>query len=233
MDKKDLLERYQRTGDEALYLEALPLYERAAANGADPSELLDYGYLLECHARYQLRKAVDQYERAIQLDPNDDKAHYQLISGRAGLREAELPIARYKSRLAAAPDDVRQYRFLATAYVADHDYDSAAGVVDRGLALAAEDRVLIDLRGQVRAGKGDAEGALSDWRRALELDAEDIGPLYSSAFLLEREGRLQGAIESWRAIIEWCEARGFELDTDWPQREIDRLSAAFGSRATT
>ena len=29
VDKKDLLERYEATGDEAAYLEALPLYEQA------------------------------------------------------------------------------------------------------------------------------------------------------------------------------------------------------------
>ncbi len=42
VDKKDLLERYEATGDEATYLEALPLYEQADRNGADPETLKDY-----------------------------------------------------------------------------------------------------------------------------------------------------------------------------------------------
>jgi tetratricopeptide (TPR) repeat protein len=230
VDKKELLERYQRTGDEALFVEARQLYERAAANGATAADLLDYGYLLECHARFELRKAVDQYERAIGIDPDNDKARYQLISARAGLREPELPIAHYEKELAESPGDIRQYRFLATAYVVAHEYHRAGEVIDRGLALEAEDRTLMDLRGQVRAGTGDTEGALRDWHRALELDTEDIGPLYSSAFLFEREGRIADAIKAWGSIVEWCEARGFEMDIEWPKREIERLETIGGIR---
>jgi len=50
----------------------------------------------------------------------------------------------------------------------------------------------------VRAATGDPDGALADWRRALELDSENISGAYSSAFLLEREGRLEEAAAAWR-----------------------------------
>jgi tetratricopeptide (TPR) repeat protein len=224
VDKKELLERYEATGDEAVYLKALPLYERAARNGADPETLKDYGYLLECHARNLLRRAVEQYERAIELDPDFDKPRYQLISARAGLQEPELPIAEYAKKLEAAPDQIRWHRLLASAYLSAHEYDRARKVVDRGLALEPDDPMLIESRAEVRAGTGDPEGALADWRRALELDPDHIGPLYMSAFLLERIGRRQEAIDAWQAIIEWSEARGYRLDTLWPKREHERLS---------
>jgi hypothetical protein len=64
---------------------------------------------------------------------------------------------------------------------------------------------------------------LADWRRALELDSENLSPVYSSAFLLEREGRLQKAVDAWRFIIEWSEERGFTQDVEWPRQEIKRL----------
>jgi tetratricopeptide (TPR) repeat protein len=221
--KKELLERYEATGDEAAYLEALPLYERAARNSADAETLKDYGYLLECHARHLLRQAVTQYERAIELDPDNDKPRYQLISARAGLQEPELPIAEYKKELESAPHEIRWYRLLAGAYLKAHDYDRAGEVVDRGVALAPDDPMLVGSRAEVRAGQGDAEGALTDWRRALELDPDHIGPLYMSAFLLERIGRRKEAMDTWQAIIDWSEARGYELDTIWPKQELARL----------
>ena len=71
---------------------------------------------------------------------------------------------------------------------------------------------------------GDPDGALAEWRLALELDTNDIGPLYSSAFLLEREGRLESAAEAWRSIIDWTEARGLTLEAQWPKRELERLT---------
>src|SRR5712664_891312 len=194
MDKRDLKDRYEATGDEAAYEEALPLYEQAMANGADPQDFIDFGYLLECHARNLLRRAVASYEHALEIDPDLDKAYYQIIGARAGLRETELPIALHEKRLAAAPHDIREYRFLASAYLAAHDYGEAAEVIERGLAVAPDDSILIGSRAEM----GDSEGALSDWRRALELDPDHIGPLYMSAFFLEHLGRRQEAMDTWQ-----------------------------------
>ena len=41
----------------------------------------------------------------------------RLLSARASLREPERSVVFYEPRLAAAPDEPREYRFLANAYV--------------------------------------------------------------------------------------------------------------------
>ena len=105
-----------------------------------------------------------------------------------------MSVALCERRLAAAPGELREYRFLATACVLAHAYARAVVVADAGLELAPEDAQLIAARGEAKAGLGDVEGALADWRRALELDADDVAALYSSAFLLEREQRLEAVI---------------------------------------
>ena len=78
--------------------------------------------------------------------------------------------------------------------------------------------------GELKAATGDPDGALADWREAVDLDHDDIGALYSSAFLFEREGRLAEAVDAWRSIIAWNEAYGFTVDTEWPRRELKRIS---------
>ncbi len=153
-----------------------------------------------------------------------DKPHYQLISAYAGLRETERPVALYEQRLARSPTAVREHRFLANAYLADHDYGKAARVVAAGLALAPDDRMLVEARGEVRAATGDPEGALADWRRAVDPD-HNIGPVYSSAFLLERLGRLREAMAAWQFIIDWCDSHDAPLTAEWPRRELARLRA--------
>jgi tetratricopeptide (TPR) repeat protein len=221
-DKSDLLERYEATGDEATYLEALPLYQAAAADGDDAGDLLGYGYLLECRGRDLLKLAIAQYERAVELEPDDDRPRYQLISARAALGDVDREIFVYRDRLEASPGSIREYRLLATSYLAAREYDRALEVIGRGLALAPDDQRLIDCRAEARS-RQDPEGALADWHRALELDSDDIGPLYMSAFLLERLGRVDEAITAWRSIIEWNEARGYKLQTEWPAKEVARL----------
>lgn len=230
MDKRELLDRYEATGDEEAFALAKPLYEQAL--DADPGNATlrrDYGYLLECHGRYTLRTAVAEYERAVAADPAQDKARYQLIAARAVAYGGYGSVVEHRRRLASSPDDVREHRFLAAAYLADHDYRRASDVVDTGLRLAPRDRRLIELRGDARAGLDDSEGALADWRLAVELDDADISPLYSTAFLLERLDRTIEAIAAWRAILAWSQARGHTLDTHWPLREIQRLEALLGA----
>src|SRR5262249_44362279 len=86
MDVSDLLARYEAHGDERDFEAAKPLFEQAIAEAEDAWLLTGYGYLLESHGRNEMRQAVALYERAIELDPDDDKPHYHLIGARAGLR---------------------------------------------------------------------------------------------------------------------------------------------------
>ena len=104
-------------------------------------------------------------------------------------------------------------------------------MIDAGLKLAPEDPILIELRGDVRSHLRDPDGALADWQRAHALNPENLSSIYSSAFLFEREGRLDDALEAWRYIIDWCESRGYELDSEWPKRELERLRGAASARA--
>jgi tetratricopeptide (TPR) repeat protein len=218
-----LLERYEAIGDEDAFVEAKRLYEQALAEAPDPLLLRDYGYLLECHGRRVIAKAAEQYERAIELDPAAEKVQYQLISARAALGEAQDVVARYEQRLAEAPDDVRWHRLLASACLAAKDHERAATVVAAGLALAPEDRTLFELRGEARAAAGDVDGALADYKRALDPDGHSIGGAYTSAFLLEREGRIDEAIEAWSYVLDYNETRGYALQAEWPRRELERL----------
>ena len=233
MNRDELLAQYESTGDDEVFREARRLYDQALAVSPEDADLhLNYGYLLECHARNQLRQAADHYERAIALNPLGIKAHYHLIGARAGLREPEIPITLYEQRLAAAPHDLDAHRLLAAAYLAGHEYEKARRVIEAGLALAPNDAQLIENRGDMRAGTGDPDGALDDWRRSRELDPEQLSPVYSSAFLLEREGRLGEAMDAWRSIIDWSQAYGFELDGMWPKQELDRLHKQAGAAAS-
>jgi tetratricopeptide (TPR) repeat protein len=128
-EKARLLELYEATGDPDAFTRAKPLYEQALAGpeASDPNVRLGYGYLLECHGRHSLRQATEQYQRAIELDPDADKPRYQLIVAQAALGEPEEAIARYTRRLAGSPNDVREHRFLARAYLAARDYAGAEG----------------------------------------------------------------------------------------------------------
>ncbi|HEX7996722.1 MAG TPA: hypothetical protein VF506_22620 [Streptosporangiaceae bacterium] len=170
---RSLLDLYEARGNEDLYVRAKPRYEQAIAADPDSVVIRDYGYLLECHARPELARALEQYEHALALEPEADKVRYHRMSAQAALGHIDEEVRDYTAQVAAAPDDIRPYRYLARACLVARQYDKAGNAIDAGLALANQDRVLIECRGDLRAATGDPEAALADWRHALDLDPED------------------------------------------------------------
>jgi len=225
-DRRELLDRYEAQADEATYERAARLYEDALAETPeDPVLLFEYGYLQECRGRAAIRAAVACYERAIDTDPGYEKARNQLIWARAALFETDEAITLYKRRLVDRPEDVAEYRFLAGAFLVARDYEEAGKVVAAGLALAPDDPRLVEQEGDVFAATGRPADALERWRRAAELDPGNASPLYSTAFLLEREERLEEAAAAWRSLIAWLRERGYDVQTEWPERELARVEA--------
>jgi tetratricopeptide (TPR) repeat protein len=228
MDKEELRERYEATGDERYYELARPLYEQAlAASPGDPRLLTDFGYLQDCHGRVAIRAAAGCYRRAIEADPSLDKPHFQLIASLAALGELDTLIPQYEQMAAGAPGDPRGCRLLAMACLRAGRYGEAAAAVDAGLGIAPDDTLLTELRGDLFAATGRPDDALASWRRAFALAPDDYGisMRFSAAFLLERLGRLAEAAGEWRFIVGWNEDRGETIHIDWPRRELSRLEA--------
>jgi tetratricopeptide (TPR) repeat protein len=222
VDRRELLDVYEARGGEDVYEQAKRLYEAALAEAPDDAVLQrDYGYLLECHARRTLHAAVGAYERAIELDPEAEKTRVQLIGAQAALGHQDDAIARYQG--------TARHRLLASAYLHARDFAAVRRTVEAGLEASPDDAGLIELDGDALAATGHPDGALARWRRALELDPDNISGHYSSAFLLEREGRLAEAADEWRAILDWSLARHNHLDAEWPRRELARLEAQLGT----
>lgn len=228
MDKEELRERYEATGEEQFYEQARPLYEQALADSPDdPRLLLEYGYLRQCHGQFALRDAVSLYERAITADPQQDKPHWQLIGARASLRDVTEVIPRYQEAVASAPGDPRGYRFLAYAYLQAGERDKAAAAIGAGLELAPDDAGFTELQGDLFAAADRPEDALANWRRAYDLAPDDYGisMRFSSAFLLESLGRLAEAADEWRFIIRWMAERGDDIHIAWPKQMLERLES--------
>jgi tetratricopeptide (TPR) repeat protein len=228
MDKEELRERYEASGDERFYEQAKLLYEQAMENSpGDPVLLTDYGFLRESHGRAAIRAAAGCYERAIGASPGLDKAHWQLIGALAALRDLDTVRWRYERQIAAAPGDIRGYRFLSAACLRAGDYEKAATTISAGLTIAPEDPGLTELQGDLHAATGHPGDALASWRRAFALATDDdgISMRFSAAFLLERQGQPAEAAGEWRFIIGWMEQHGDAIHLDWPRQELRRLEA--------
>ena len=215
-----------RPGGESAYAEAMTAYQQLLAEHPSDARLhQEYGYLQECHGRNLIRAAVGCYERAIELDPGRDKPHYQLIFARAALAESESAIELYKKRLAASPDQIREYRFLANAYLRSGALDEAGKVITAGRKLEPDDDILLAVEAELLDASGRREEALAAWRTLKQRDPDDLSPYFMSAFTLEALGRYQEAAAEWRYIIGWLEAHNDAVHTTWPKEMLEGIEA--------
>ena len=162
----------------------------------------------------ELRAAVRAYKAAVEADPSDSKAHYQLVAAHVMLRQAHDAIARYRGH-----DDLISLRCLAQAYIGDGRWPEAEATI----AQAPDDPFMLEQQAEMFSRTGREEEALATWQRALSANPESIGGHYMRAFLLERLERRKEAIAEWEAIIAWSRERGAEQDAEWPEQEITRL----------
>jgi len=215
-----------RPGGEPAYTEAMTAYQQLLAEHPEDATLhLEYGYLQECHGRNLIRAAAGCYERAIELDPDWDKPHYQLIFARAGLAESERVIDLYKQRLAASPGQIREYRFLASAYLRSGALEEAGKVIHAGRKLEPDDDMLLAAEAELLDASGRREEALAVWRTLKQRDPEDLSPYFMSAFTLEALGRYQEAAAEWHHIINWLEAHNDTVHTTWPKEMLEGIEA--------
>ena len=222
-----------RPGGETAYAEGVRAYQQLLAEHPDDATLhLEYGYLQECYGRNLIRAAAERYEKAIELDPGLDKPHYQLISTRAALAEGERVIELYKKRLAAAPEQIREYRFLAEAYLRSGALDEAGKVIAAGRKLEPDDNTLLARAAELLDASGRREEALAAWRTLKRRDPEDLSPYYMSAFTLEALGRYRQAAAEWRHIIGSLEAHDMTIHATWPKEMLAGIEAKIAAART-
>lgn len=106
MDAQAATERWETRADDESFAVAARALEVALTGGPDPGLLVGRGFIHEMRAANDLREAARWYERALELDPSFELAHYQLVGAYLSLRQAHDVSERYEQRIAADPSDV-------------------------------------------------------------------------------------------------------------------------------
>ena len=148
--------------------EALRLIGAAmAARAPTPRILFDLG--LAFNALNQHQKALDSFDRAIQLQPDFFEAHGNRGAMLAALGQHGDAIESYRKALAIRPDFADAHCNLGSALTQVQRYDEALASLDRALALRADYPDALYNRGNALKPLQRYEEALASYDRAIAL----------------------------------------------------------------
>jgi len=160
-----------------LFYEAL---RKKDLSGAAQSELYFIGGLIYS-ALEDYERAIADYDRAIELNPEDAAAHYNRGNAYADLEDYERAIADYDRAIELNPELAQAHSNRGSAYAALEDYERAIADYDRAIELNPELAQAHSNRGLAYADLEDYERAIADYDRAIELNPEDAGARFNKA----------------------------------------------------
>jgi len=148
-----------------------------------------------------LKLAIEQYEQIVKLDPESTDDH--LLLGRLykvanDLQKAE---SEFKTAVALQPDSEDAITALALLYTEENDYARAAQVLG-SVPDAARSAKLYSVLGYTYEQQKDYKKAIEAYRKATELDRDNLDAIRGLAQNLLNDGQTDAALEQYKIIAD-------------------------------
>lgn len=199
------LKQYANISEDTLF----PDYEGfIEQNTHDVSYVIpDYGEIgLQAHQKSEYKTAIDNYTKAINLDPNNtkknnDKIYLQLGSAKYSLGLNEEAITDFNKALELNPKNVDAlgHRGIVKSQLGHHE--EAITDFDEAIKLKPNDPGLLNTRGVIRYIFKQYEAAINDFDKALKINARHAGSLHYRGLVKVQLGQNEEAIEDMNEAI--------------------------------
>jgi cytochrome c-type biogenesis protein CcmH/NrfG len=176
---------------------------------ADPQQLLSQGIAAEGEGKYDV--AEKSYRESIRLKPADYEANSRLVGLLIKRGQAADALEAAKAFAAANPDDLRGLHLLADANLSSGNYEDAAAAMSKLLELD-DDATAYEKRARARVLGQDLRGGEEDYRKALELQPDDLEYMVGLGSVLIR----RGAPSQARELL----AKALEIDEEHPRANV-------------
>ena len=165
----------------------------------------DSGFLwtaLGTFLRAQGKEALQAYQRAVELMPNDAEAHSNLGVTLKELGQLDNAVASYRRALELNPDYAEAHSNLGNALTALGQPDKAVASYRRALEIKPEYAEAHFNLGVALKDLGQFDGAVTSYRRALEIKPDYAEAHYNQGLVLQELGQLDEAVANYRRALE-------------------------------
>ena len=146
--------------------------------------------------------AIADYDRAIELDPENAEGYYNRGIAKSGLDDYHGAIADYDRAIELNPNYAEAYFLRGFAKHKLGDYRGAKADYDRAIELKPEDADAYSNRGIAKRKLNDYAGAVADYSRAIELDPDEADAHFLRGIAKGKLGDHDGAIADYSRAIE-------------------------------
>jgi tetratricopeptide (TPR) repeat protein len=154
----------------------------------------------------QFDKAIDDYSKAIELNPKYTKAYYNLGVAYANLGQWDKAIDDYNRTIGIDPDFTDAYYNRGIAYANIGTWDKAIEDYSRVIGIRPDFARTYYNRGVAYGNSGLRDKAIIDYTKAIGLD-----PKYTDAF--DNRGVIYASLGQWdKAIEDYTKAIGINPD---------------------
>ena len=174
----------------------------------------------------KLRKAIEEYEKVISIEPFNLEAYNNLGMAYKDLGELDKAIDYYRQAIALDPRYERAHCNLAIAFYLKGDLNAAVSEARLAIALNPEDIESYNNLGLFYKESNRVHEAMEAFLKALALDPGYAPAHYNLALLLEKEGRTKEAISHYQRFMGLSRSRNNRDLVEKVARHIESLQAS-------
>lgn len=182
------------------YATEVKLYEDAVAKFPDNGRALrNLGSWYILSGRHN--DAIEQYRRALELEPRKLTAHHGLGVALSQSDRADQALCHFEIFRAAEPAHVVNLNDFGSAYGRLGRFDEAESLLREAIAVDPDYAVAYDNLARVYRDRGDPASAEKLWRRYLELESASAVSHNDLGVVLAQQGKIAAAAGQFRLAL--------------------------------
>lgn len=206
------------------FLQADIEFRKLLSSGAyTMDDLRMYGILHQYMMELSMDKALELFDRALKLGPENDPDTYwatwrQKISMLAGIGRGAEAVDVFLPKVQYGSKDLEEWICLIHAYDRNGQVEAAWKWAQKAEAKFPESAMLHIYCGDLCKALGRYGEAFCHWQRAKEMEPTWMDSWYAMGFCYEELEEYEKAATMWEEIADDLSRRGFDSEVIWPRQ---------------